>query len=159
MTAGKILSLSQAVLQVQQWKDQGYEVVFSNGCFDVLHLGHVDYLERAKALADKLVVGINSDSSVSRLKGAHRPINPEFARARLIAALAFVDLVLIFEQDTPLQIIEALKPDVLVKGSDYTLDQIVGADLVIENGGRVQTLDLVEGFSTTKTLEKIKAKI
>ncbi len=157
MTAEKIHSLSQAIDKVQLWKDQGLEVVFTNGCFDILHLGHVDYLEKAKSLADKLVVALNTDDSVKRLKGNARPVNPQVARARVLAALEFVDLVLFFEQDTPLQVIEALLPDILVKGSDYAIDQIVGAQIVLDNGGKVLTIDLVEGYSTTAILEKAKA--
>ncbi len=155
-SASKILPLAQAARLVKSWKDQGLEVVFTNGCFDILHLGHVDYLEKAKSLGDKLVVAVNSDDSVRRLKGTSRPINPENARARLLAALEFVDVVVIFGQDTPLETIRELLPDVLVKGDDYKPENIVGAEVVLQNGGKVVTLPLVEGYSTTKIIEKTK---
>ncbi len=156
MTKDKILSKDNAAAVVERWKDSGEEVVFTNGCFDILHLGHVDYLEKARTFGDRLIIGLNSDDSVKRLKGEHRPVNEENARARLLASLAFVDAVVTFEEDTPLELITFLKPDVLVKGKDYEISNIVGADVVIENGGRVETIDLVDGFSTTGIIEKIK---
>lgn len=131
-------------------------MVFSNGCFDILHLGHVDYLERAKALGDKLVVALNTDASVQRLKGPGRPIVNEESRGRVMAALSFVDLVVFFDEETPKELIEALKPNVLVKGGDYTPETIVGADDVISLGGKVLTLPLIDGYSTTNFVEKIK---
>jgi D-glycero-beta-D-manno-heptose 1-phosphate adenylyltransferase len=152
----KILDSHQALGQVQQWQQDGLRVVFTNGCFDILHLGHVDYLEKARQLGDRLVLGLNTDASVSRLKGPLRPVVSQYARARLMAALAFVDTVILFDEPTPLQLIEALKPDILVKGDDYSLQQIVGADFVIANGGEVQTIPLVAGYSTTRLIEKIK---
>lgn len=155
-TKNKILSLDQATHQVSAWKDAGLEVVFTNGCFDILHLGHIDYLEHARKLGDKLVVGLNADGSVTRLKGAGRPINPEYARARILAALSFVDLVVLFSEDTPLELISTLLPDILVKGKDYEISNIVGADVVMEHGGKVLTIDLVDGYSTTNIVQKIK---
>lgn len=152
----KILDSSQALGQVQQWQHDGLRVVFTNGCFDILHLGHVDYLEKARQLGDRLVLGLNTDASVSRLKGPLRPVVSQYARARLMAALAFVDTVILFDEPTPLQLIETLKPDILVKGDDYSLQQIVGADFVIANGGEVKTIPLVAGCSTTRLIEKIK---
>lgn len=152
----KIKSREEAESLVRQWKDQGLEVVFTNGCFDIVHVGHVDYLEKARQLGDKLVVGLNTDASVSKLKGVGRPVVPESARARLLAALSFVDMVVFFSEETPKKLITTLLPDILVKGKDYAIDQIVGADIVIEYGGKVETIDLVDGFSTTNIIEKIK---
>lgn len=134
------------------------KMVFTNGCFDVLHFGHVHYLLQAKALGDILVVGLNSDDSVRRLKGPSRPINGEKERAFVLAALACVDYVVVFEEDTPKELIETVRPDVLVKGGDYTLDQIVGADFVTRNGGTVTTLPFVEGFSSTRIIEQLNTK-
>ena len=136
-------------------KAQGQRVVFTNGCFDVLHPGHVDLLARAKAHGDVLVVGVNSDASVKRQgKGPERPINSEAVRAFMLAHLAAVDYVVLFAEDTPLELIRTLKPDVLVKGGDWTPDKIVGADLVKANGGQVLSLPLLGDFSTTAWLEK-----
>lgn len=134
------------------------KIVFTNGCFDVLHFGHVHYLLQAKELGDVLVVGLNSDDSVRRLKGPSRPINGEKERAFVLAALACVDYVVVFEEDTPKELIETVRPDVLVKGGDYALDQIVGADFVTRNGGFVTTLPFVEGFSSTRIIEQLKTE-
>ena len=134
------------------------KIVFTNGCFDVLHFGHVHYLLQAKELGDILVVGLNSDDSVRRLKGPSRPINGEKERAFVLAALACVDYVVVFEEDTPKKLIETVRPDVLVKGGDYVLDQIVGADFVTRNGGSVTTLPFVEGFSSTRIIEQLNTK-
>lgn len=152
-TADKILSIDVLIEKRQNWKDQ--EVVFTNGCFDILHLGHVDYLEKAASKGDKLIVALNTDASVSKLKGPTRPINTEQARARIIAALSFVDAVVLFSEDTPLSLIKQLIPDILVKGKDYNIDNIVGADIVMENGGKVETIELVDGYSTTNIINKI----
>lgn len=154
-TATKILSQEEAKLLRATWKSQNETVVFTNGCFDILHLGHVDYLEHAKQAGTKLIVGLNSDDSVKRLKGPSRPVNEVYARARLLAALAFVDMVVVFGADTPLDLITYLLPDVLVKGSDYTIDTIVGADVVMKNGGEVKTIGLVAGYSTTNIIDKM----
>jgi len=156
MTKDKIMELTDAQAWVKKQKANEKKMVFTNGCFDLLHLGHVDYLEKAAQLGDCLIVGLNADSSVKRLKGASRPVNPQYARARVLAALNFVDLVVIFHEDTPIRLIETLCPDVLVKGGDYSLLQIVGADFVQKNGGKVCTIPLVDGFSTTQTIEKMK---
>ena len=137
-------------------KRQGRKIVFTNGCFDVLHFGHVHYLPQAKELGDILVIGLNSDDSVRRLKGPTRPINGEKERAFVLAALACVDYVVVFDEDTPKELIETVRPDVLVKGGDYTLDNIVGADFVTQNGGTVTTIPFVEGFSSTRIIEKLK---
>ena len=134
------------------------KIVFTNGCFDVLHFGHVHYLLQAKELGDVLVVGLNSDDSVRRLKGPSRPINGEKERAFVLAALACVDYVVVFEEDTPKELIETVRPDVLVKGGDYALDQIVGADFVTRNGGSVTTLPFVGGFSSTRIIEQLKTE-
>ncbi|HRI79490.1 MAG TPA: D-glycero-beta-D-manno-heptose 1-phosphate adenylyltransferase [Cyclobacteriaceae bacterium] len=154
--ADKIKELAQAKARVQQWKADGKKVVFTNGCFDILHLGHVDYLEKARALGDKLVLGLNTDDSVSRFKGPERPIQDQHSRAQILASLQFIDLVVFFNEDTPLDLISALVPDVLVKGSDYLAENIVGADVVKKAGGVVKTIDFVPGYSTTKIVEKIK---
>ncbi len=155
-TGDKIKDLEHAKEQVQQWKTQGKKIAFTNGCFDLLHLGHVDYLEKARALGDKLILGLNSDSSVSRFKGQNRPIQDQNSRARVLAALQFVDLVVFFNEDTPLNLITEIQPDILVKGSDYLAENIVGADVVKRNGGVVKTIDFIPGYSTSKIVEKIK---
>ena len=156
-TEKKVVSLSELLEIRKQWQIENCKVVFTNGCFDILHLGHIDYLEKSRAKGDKLIVALNSDDSVRRLKGAERPINNEQIRGRLMAALQFVDAVVYFEQDTPKEIIETLKPDILIKGDDYLAENIVGSDFVIANGGRVETIPLVKGFSTTNIIEKIRS--
>ena len=156
-TETKILQLDDAITQVGDWQRAGQKVVFTNGCFDIVHLGHIDYLEKARALGDRLVLGLNTDASVSRLKGPGRPVVDEYARARLMAALSFVDTVILFDEPTPKELIEAPKPDILVKGDDYTVETIVGADFVLAKGGEVKTVALVKGYSTTTLIEKIKA--
>jgi rfaE bifunctional protein nucleotidyltransferase chain/domain len=138
------------------WKLTGQRVVFTNGVFDILHRGHLQYLMQARSLGNALVVGVNSDASTRRLKGPERPINLEQDRLLHLASLAFVDAVVLFEEDTPLSIISALIPDVLVKGGDYTPDQIVGAPVVLQNGGQVQSLRFVEGHSTTGIINRLK---
>ena len=147
---------AQLLEQVAQWKRENQKIVFTNGCFDIVHLGHVDYLEKARALGDKLVVGLNTDASVSKLKGSSRPVVDEYARARMIASFSFVDAVAYFGEDTPYELIKLIMPDILVKGDDYTLDNIVGADIVMANGGNVSTITLVDGYSTSKIIDKIK---
>ena len=150
------MPLEQAIKYVADWKQKGQKIVFTNGCFDILHLGHVDYMEKARNLGDRLIVGLNTDDSVSRIKGPARPIVAEESRARVMAALAFVDVVVFFNDDTPLQLIGNILPDVLVKGSDYLTENIVGADIVMTNGGKVETIDLVDGYSTSGIIDKIK---
>jgi D-glycero-beta-D-manno-heptose 1-phosphate adenylyltransferase len=154
-SAGKIRSLSQAIT----WRtDQAGPVVFTNGVFDLVHAGHVELLEAARSEGHALIVGLNSDASVRRLgKGPDRPISPENARARVLAGLAAVDCVVLFEEETPLRLIQALTPDVLVKGADYSRDRIVGADWIESRGGRVVRVPLVAGFSTTALLERFRA--
>lgn len=157
-TAHKIMTREDMQRRIKVWRLRNDKIVFTNGCFDLLHLGHVDYLERARTLGDRLVVGVNSDASVRRLeKGSERPLQDEEARSRIIAALEFVDGVCIFDEDTPLELIQALHPDVLVKGDDYSIDRIVGANEVIGWGGKVETIPLVQGHSTTAIVNKIKA--
>jgi rfaE bifunctional protein nucleotidyltransferase chain/domain len=151
--------LSKLQKKVEIWKFNNQDVVFTNGCFDILHLGHVDYLEKAAALGKKLIIGVNTDASVRKLeKGKERPINDEYARMRILAALGFVDAVILFSESTPLKLIEALQPSILVKGNDYSVENIVGADVVLKNGGEVKTIELVEGYSTTKIINSILGK-
>lgn len=156
MTSSKILSLPQAIAQAAQWQADGQQLVFTNGCFDIVHLGHIDYLEKARALGNRLVLGLNTDASVSRIKGPLRPVVNEYARLRMMAAMQFIDLVVLFDEPTPKELIEAIRPDILVKGDDYTVATIVGADFVLANGGRVETIPLVQGYSTTSLIERIK---
>ena len=137
--------------------NQGKKIVFTNGCFDILHRGHVAYLNQAKHLGDLLIVGLNSDKSVKRLKGNSRPINNELDRKYVLENLKSVDLVVIFEEDTPLELISNILPEVLVKGGDWEINQIVGSDIVIKNGGKVLSLDFIEGHSTTNIIEKSKS--
>ncbi|MGE0588892.1 MAG: D-glycero-beta-D-manno-heptose 1-phosphate adenylyltransferase [Cyclobacteriaceae bacterium] len=152
----KITNWVEAKTQVDRWRNAGEKIVFTNGCFDLLHLGHVDYLEKARAFGTKLVIGLNTDDSVSRFKGPNRPIQDQTSRARVLAALQFVDLVVFFDQDTPLELISTLVPDVLVKGSDYLAENIVGAEVVKRHGGLVKTIEFVSGYSTSRIIEKIK---
>jgi D-beta-D-heptose 7-phosphate kinase/D-beta-D-heptose 1-phosphate adenosyltransferase len=151
----KIYTLPALVQQVTRWKFLRKKIAFSNGCFDILHEGHIFSLSQAAKEGDLLIVGINSDGSTRRLKGPSRPINHENSRALLIASLLMVDAVIIFEEDTPLELIKALMPDVLVKGGDYTIEQVVGGKEVIANGGQVIINPIVPGFSTTGLIEKI----
>jgi rfaE bifunctional protein nucleotidyltransferase chain/domain len=156
-TEYKIASLAEAIEIRKNWKTTDDKVVFTNGCFDILHLGHIDYLEKSSEFGTKMIVAVNSDASVRTLeKGVERPINSEYARARLIAALGFVSLVIIFGESTPLELIQALNPDVLVKGDDYTIETIIGAKEVLAAGGEVKTIALVPDYSTTKIIQKLK---
>jgi len=145
----------EAKKQIYDWKLSGQKIVFTNGCFDILHRGHVEYLTEAKACGDKLVTALNSDSSVRSLKGEARPIQSQEDRAVILDALESVDLVVIFDQETPAKIIKTLLPNVLVKGGDYTPDTIVGADIVTENGGEVKVIPFRSGQSTSGIVEKI----
>ncbi|HVW96968.1 MAG TPA: D-glycero-beta-D-manno-heptose 1-phosphate adenylyltransferase [Mucilaginibacter sp.] len=152
----KIKSLDSLRTEVGNWKRDNKRVVFTNGVFDLIHIGHLTYLAKAAELGDKLIIGLNSDGSVKRIKGEDRPINDENSRAALLASLFFVDSVVIFGEDTPLKLITALLPDVLVKGADYSVDNIVGAKEVMANGGEVKTITFVEGYSSTSIINKIK---
>lgn len=150
-----ILTLDQAMDRVAAWKERNLKVGFTNGCFDLLHLGHLKILQESRAQCDRLIVGLNTDASVSRAKGPTRPVHSEEVRSKVLSTLSCVDLVVLFEEDTPQKLIEALVPDVLVKGADYTISQVVGADIVQNNGGRVHLVELVQGQSTTSTVAKI----
>ncbi len=154
----KIQSLPELQKKIAQWKDDGQKVVFTNGVFDLVHTGHITYLAQAAALGNKLIVGLNSDGSVKRLKGKDRPINDESSRALLLAAFMFVDAVIVFSEDTPAQLIGMLLPNLLVKGADYGIENIAGAKEVFANGGEVKTISLVNGFSSTAIINKIKAQ-
>jgi len=151
----KIFTLQEIIYQVNRLRLLSKTISFTNGCFDILHEGHIASLSDAASEADYLIVGVNADESVRKLKGEHRPINNQYSRATLLASLLMVDAVVIFEEDTPLKLIKAILPDVLVKGGDYTIDKIVGANEVIANGGRVVINPIVEGFSTSGLIEKI----
>ena len=142
---------------LSQLRFKGKKVVFTNGCFDILHRGHIEYLAKARDLGDVLIVGLNSDDSVSRLKGKHRPLQDEVSRALAMASLSFVDYVVLFSEDTPYNLIKTVKPDILVKGSDYKPEDIVGFDILQEYGGKVETIDFVPGYSTTNIEKKILA--
>ena len=152
----KIVSLSEAKKRIQSWQKDDQKVVFTNGCFDLLHKGHIHYLCEAAALGNKLVLGLNADASVSRLKGPSRPINNEESRAAMLACFFFIDLIVFFEEETPENLIKTITPDVLVKGGDYAIKDIVGADHVIKNGGKVLSLSFIDGFSSTDIINKIK---
>jgi D-beta-D-heptose 7-phosphate kinase/D-beta-D-heptose 1-phosphate adenosyltransferase len=152
----KLRTRPEAVDSIKMWHRKGLKVGFTNGCFDLLHPGHIHLLEQARRACDRLIVGLNSDSSVKRLKGPERPIQNQESRARLLAALSVVDMVVYFEEDTPLELITKLLPDVLIKGSDYTIDRVVGADIVQANGGKVVLAELRQGFSTTSTVAKLQ---
>lgn len=151
----KILSLPDALRTVNQWRITGKTVAFTNGCFDILHRGHIYSLSQAAKEADYLIVGLNSDSSTKQLKGPGRPINDQQARAIVLASLLMVDMVVIFDEETPLELIKTLMPDVLIKGGDYTEEQIAGAKEVKANGGRIVINSIVEGFSTTNIISKL----
>ncbi len=158
-SSSKIYTLQELDEKLKTWRVQGHKIVFTNGCFDLLHLGHVDYLEKARQLGDKLVLGLNTDNSISRIKGPNRPLQDEVSRARIMASLLFVDAVVLFNDDTPLELITAVQPDILVKGDDYTVEQIVGHEVVKARGGEVKTVPLVKGYSTTKIVNKIENQL
>jgi D-beta-D-heptose 7-phosphate kinase/D-beta-D-heptose 1-phosphate adenosyltransferase len=151
----KIFSLESALELARGWRERGLTVAFANGCFDLLHPGHISLLDQARQSADRLIVGLNSDLSIRRLKGPNRPVQGEVARATVLAAVKAVDAVVIFAEDTPIHLIEALSPDVLVKGADYRLDQVIGADFVLRHGGRVVLAELLDGHSTTDTVTRV----
>lgn len=153
----KILSVTALENQLEKWRSENEKIVFTNGCFDLLHLGHVDYLAKARDLGDRLVVGLNSDASIKHIKGSSRPINDKQSRLALLAGMSYVDAVVLFDEDTPINLISAVMPDVLVKGGDYTVKDIVGHEIVLNNKGKVCTIDFVEGYSSSALIEKIKA--
>lgn len=144
----------QTLLNIWHFQDQ--KVVFTNGCFDLLHLGHIDYLSKAADMGNKLIIGLNSDRSTSNLKGPSRPITDEISRASILASLFFIDAVVLFDEETPLNLIKMIQPDILVKGADYAIEQIVGFDVVLAKGGAVRTIEYLTGYSTTAIEQKIK---
>jgi len=152
----KIFSLDDLKNQVNAWKQAGEEVVFTNGCFDIIHRGHIEVLAQTADLGDRLIIGLNSDSSIQKLKGEDRPIIDEQARAILLSALSFVDAVILFPEETPINLISTLLPDVLAKGGDYEIETIVGHEIVQNNGGEVILVPFVDGFSSTIIIDKIK---
>ena len=152
----KLLSHKNLEAKLQAWRSAQKTIVFTNGCFDILHRGHVEYLAQAADLGDVLVIGLNTDASVKRLKGESRPVNDEQSRALLLSALQFVDAVVLFGEDTPYELIKQVQPDVLVKGDDYKPEEIVGYDVVTAKGGKVLTINLVDGFSTTNIIRRMK---
>ena len=152
----KIFSLESLKTQVESWKETGEKVVFTNGCFDILHQGHIEVLARTADLGSKLIIGLNSDSSIQRLKGENRPIIQEQSRAILLASFSFVDAVVLFSEETPINLINTLLPDVLAKGGDYEIETIVGHKVVQENGGEAILVPFVDGFSSTTIIEKIR---
>ena len=156
---GRIVSQEELIALLSRPNRGSRRVVFTNGCFDLLHPGHISLLEQAKGSADRLIVGLNADVSVRRLKGAGRPVQSEVARATVLASLKTVDAVVIFAEDTPLSLIETLEPDVLVKGADYTVDNVVGADVVLRRGGKVLLAELVPAQSTTNTLKRVSSAV
>lgn len=153
----KIYDADQLRHTLNIWRLLDKKIVFTNGCFDLLHLGHIDYLSKAADLGDRLVIGLNSDASTSALKGPGRPITDEKSRSILLAALSFVDAVILFDESTPLELIRWVRPDILVKGADYSIDQIVGSDLVLKSGGEVKTIEFLPGYSTSLIEQKIRS--
>lgn len=155
-TSSKILERIGLGRKLAQWRLKDDQIVFTNGCFDILHLGHVDYLEKAAQLGTRMVVGLNSDASVRNIKGEGRPIQDQESRARLIAALEFVDAVILFDEDNPLDLITFVEPEILVKGDDYSVQEIVGHEVVKAKGGKIETIPLIEGYSTSRLIDSIK---
>jgi rfaE bifunctional protein nucleotidyltransferase chain/domain len=157
LVRAKIFDRKKLENQLAVWRFKDKKIVFTNGCFDLLHLGHIDYLSKAKDQGDVLIVGVNTDSSVQRLKGKNRPVTDEISRSMIMASLQFVSAVVLFDEDTPYDLIQQVQPDVLVKGSDYTPEDIVGYDVVKAKGGEIVTIDFLKGYATTGIIEKIKA--
>ena len=152
----KIVSQDQALKELKSWREKNKKIVFTNGCFDIIHPGHIDYLSQARDLGDILVLGLNTDQSVRRLnKGSNRPINDERTRAYVLAGLASVDLIVFFDEETPYNLIKLLQPNVLVKGKDYEVEKIIGFDILKENGGQVITIPFLDGYSTSSLIKKI----
>jgi len=152
----KLFLKEKLVLQIVDWKTNGEKIVFTNGCFDIIHPGHIDYLAKAASIGDRLVIGVNTDKSVQKLKGTRRPIQDQDSRTFILAALEFTSAIVLFDEDTPAELITALKPDILVKGADYTIDQIAGAETVMKSGGSVVLLPYLKGYSTSGIERKIK---
>jgi len=152
----KVVSQDQALKELKAWREKNKKIVFTNGCFDIIHPGHIDYLSQARDLGDILVLGLNTDQSVRRLnKGSNRPINDERTRAYVLAGIASVDLIVFFDEETPYNLIKLLQPNVLVKGNDYEVEKIIGFDILKENGGEVITIPFLEGYSTSSLIKKI----
>ena len=153
----KIYSIDNLIPEVEKWKQAGEDIVFTNGCFDIVHKGHIEVLAHIADLGGKLIIGLNSDQSIQKIKGEDRPIIDEQSRAILLAALDCVDAVVLFSEETPLSLISTLKPDILAKGGDYKIDTIIGYEIVQQNGGKVKIIPFVNGFSSTNIIEKIKS--
>ena len=160
----KLESITQKIIEIDKleqvlafWRFWKYKIVFTNGCFDILHRGHIEYLAKAASTGDVLIIGLNTDSSVQKLKGKSRPVQDEKARAIILASLHFVDRVILFDEETPYNLIQKIKPDILVKGGDYKPEEIVGSDIVKENGGKIITIDIVDGYSTTSIVNKLNS--
>lgn len=154
----KVFTRESLIKKIEEWRHQKCKIVFTNGCFDLLHLGHVDYLAKAADLGDYLIIGVNTDASVSRIKGPSRPITDETSRTTVLAALESVSAVVLFDEETPYELIKTLQPDVLVKGADYQIEQIVGGDIVLGRGGEIKTIAFVDGYSTSTIEKKIKGQ-
>ena len=152
----KILDKERLLVKLTDWKEENKKIVFTNGCFDLIHLGHIEVIARSADLGDILIIGVNTDNSIKRLKGENRPIVEEISRAKQLAALEFVDAVVFFDEDTPIDLIKVINPNVITKGGDYNTDQVIGNDIVIQNDGEVVIIPLTQGYSTTSILEKIK---
>ena len=152
----KILDKERLLVKLTDWKEEDKKIVFTNGCFDLIHLGHIEVIARSADLGDILIIGVNTDNSIKRLKGKNRPIVEEISRAKQLAALEFVDAVVFFDQDTPMDLIKMINPNVITKGGDYNTDQVIGNDIVTQNNGEVVIIPLTQGYSTTSILEKIK---
>lgn len=155
---GSVIDRKNIIELSEKLKKENKKIVFTNGCFDILHIGHVRYLKKSAEFGDVLIIGLNSDSSVKRLKGESRPVNCELDRAELLSELGFVDYVVIFEEDTPEKLLDEIKPNIYTKGADYTLDTLPEAKTVMKNGGKVEFIQLVEGKSTTNVIKKIEQK-
>ena len=159
----KILTLQDLETKLREWSKENKKIVFTNGCFDIIHQGHIDYLAKAKDLGDKLIIGLNTDLSVSEIKGKNRPIQDEKSRAIILASMQFVDAIVYFSDPTPYELISSIQPDILVKGGDYKPEEIVGYDIVKQKGGEIKTIEFLEGYSTTsienKIIEDYKSKI
>jgi len=153
----KIINPASLNNYLAYWRFKEYKIVFTNGCFDILHLGHIDYLSKARQLGDFLIIGLNTDKSVRKIKGNNRPVNNQEARAVLLASLSCVDAIILFDEETPYDLINIVQPDILVKGSDYKPHEIVGADILEKSGGKIETIDFLEGYSTTAIIKKLKS--
>jgi len=156
--SGKEEDLANFMRQLAFWRFRGKKIIFTNGCFDILHLGHIDYLSKAADLGDILIIGLNTDISVKKIKGNKRPVNNETSRSMVLASLKFVTAVILFDEDTPYNLIRSISPDILVKGSDYSPEKIVGYDIIKATGGEIVTIDFLEGYSSSSIIGKIKSQ-